>query len=91
MLALYAVGQGSIPGRVIPKTLKMVNAISLLSIQHCGKEHGNETHSATRWLVQTVAFTVLAYLCGPKANETEMGVALFTKNGEGRNFEFDFH
>ena len=32
----------------------------------------------------TVAFTVLARLCGPKANETEMGVALFTKNGEGR-------
>ena len=37
----------------------------------------------------TVAFTVLAQLCGPKANETEMGAALFTKNGEGRNFDFD--
>ena len=35
----------------------------------------------------TVAFTVLAQLCDPKANETEMGAALFTKNGEGRNFE----
>ena len=23
-------------------------------------------------------------------NETEMGAALFTKNGEGRNFDFDF-
>ena len=33
----------------------------------------------------TVAFTVLAKLCGPKANETEeMGNALFTDNGEGR-------
>ena len=38
----------------------------------------------------TVAFTVLAQLCGLKVNETEMGAALFTNNGEGRNFEFDF-
>ena len=30
-----------------------------------------------------VAFTVLAQLCGPKANDTEMGVALLMKNGEG--------
>ena len=29
--------------------------------------------------LQTVAFTVLAQLCGPKANETEMGATLFTK------------
>ena len=36
----------------------------------------------------TVAFTVLAQLCGLKANETAMGTALFTKNGEGRNFDF---
>ena len=36
----------------------------------------------------TVAFTLLAWLGGQKANETEMGAALFTKNGEGRNFEF---
>ena len=50
MVALYGVGRGSIPGRVIPKTRKnMVHAISMLSIQHFGKEHGNETHSATRW------------------------------------------
>ena len=32
----------------------------------------------------TVAFTVLAQLCGPKANETEMGGAVFTRNGEAR-------
>ena len=38
----------------------------------------------------TVAFPVLAQLRGPKANETEMGAVLFTKNGEGRNLEFDF-
>ena len=35
---------------------------------------------------QTVAFNVHAQQCGLKANETEMGAALFTKNGEGRNF-----
>ena len=27
----------------------------------------------------TVAFTLPAQLCGPKANETEIGAALFTK------------
>ena len=33
----------------------------------------------------TVLFTVLALLCGPNANEME--ATLFTKNGEGRNFD----
>ena len=32
----------------------------------------------------TVAFAVLAQLCGPHADETEVGVALFTKNCKGR-------
>ena len=36
----------------------------------------------------TVAFTMLAQLFGPKANETEMGAAIFTKNGEGRTLTF---
>ena len=36
----------------------------------------------------TVAFPLLAQLCGPKVNEKEVGAALFTKNGEGRNFDF---
>ena len=36
----------------------------------------------------TIAFTVLPQLCGPKATEAEMGATLFTKNGEGRNFDF---
>ena len=49
MLALCAVGRGSMPSRVISKTWKMVHAIFLLSIQYFGKEHGSETHSATRW------------------------------------------
>ena len=30
------------------------------------------------------AFTVLVQLCSPRANETEMSAALFTKNGEKR-------
>ena len=38
-----------------------------------------EADSATRWAAPTVAFTVLAQLCGSKANETEMGATLFTK------------
>ena len=36
------------------------------------------------------AFTVLAKVCSPKANETEVGVALLTENGEGRNFDLEF-
>ena len=43
---LYAVGWDSIPCRVI---LKTAHAISLLSIQHFGKEHGGGTYRATRW------------------------------------------
>ena len=35
----------------------------------------------------TVVFTEPAQLRDPKANETQMGAALFTKNGEGRNFD----
>ena len=38
----------------------------------------------------TLAFTVLALLCGPKTNGMGMGAVLFTKNGEGRNSDFDF-
>ena len=33
-------------------------------------------------------FTLFAQLFGPKANKME--AALFIKNGEGRNFDFDF-
>ena len=63
----------------------MVHAISLLGIQRFGKEHGSETHSATRWPA-TVAFTVLAQLCDPKANGRDLGAVLFT-NGKRRNFD----
>ena len=31
-----------------------------------------------------VAFTMLAKLCVLKANESEMGAALFARNGKGR-------
>ena len=37
---------------------------------------------------QTVPFTVLAHLCGSKANVTEMGTGPFTKNGEGRTLTY---
>ena len=52
-----------------------------MGVKHTVQQDGQST---------TVAFTVLAQLCGPKDNETEIGAALFTKNGEGRNFDFDF-
>ena len=39
---------------------------------------------------ETVALTVLVKLCCPKANETEMDATLFTKDCEGRNFDFFF-
>ena len=56
----------------------------MLSIQHSGKEHVSETHTVLRdGQPPTVAFTVLAQVCGPKAIETEMGAVLFTKNGKG--------
>ena len=38
----------------------------------------------------TVAFTVLAQLCGSKANETEMNAGLFTKGREGRTLTLTF-
>ena len=44
---------------------------------------------AARWLAPNCS-TVLAQLCGPKANATEMVAALFTKNVEGSKFDFDF-
>ena len=33
---------------------------------------------------------MLAQLCGPKDNESEMGAAIFTKNDDGRNFDFSY-
>ena len=39
----------------------------------------------------TVAFTVRAQLCDPMGNETEMGAALFTKDGDGRSCELPWY
>ena len=67
MLALYVVVQGSVPSRFVPNSCcRMVVVISPLSFQHYGKP-------------SSVAFIVLAQLCGPRANETEMGVVLFNQ------------
>ena len=67
----------------------MVHAISLLRIQHFGKEHGVKHRALPDGQPPTVACTVLAQLFGPKDNETEMGAALFSKNGAERNFDCD--
>ena len=39
----------------------------------------------------SVASTVLAQLFSPQANESEMGTALFTNKGEGRNLTATFY
>ena len=69
MLALCTVGL--ITGQFISNTSKMVHAISLLSIQHFGKRMGVKYTVLPHGQPPTVTFTVLAQLCGPKANETE--------------------
>ena len=69
----------------------MANAISCLAFSTLGKSMGVKRTLLPDGQPPTVAFTVLAQLCGPKANETEMGAALFTKNGERRNFDFDYY
>ena len=57
----------------------MVLAISLLSIQHFGKEHGSGTHSASRLSAPNCSIHCACRIWGPNANETEMGAALFIK------------
>ena len=61
-----------------------------LAFSFLGKSMGDQHTVLPDGQPPTVAFTVLAQLCDPKANETEMRAVLFTKNGEGRNFDFDF-
>ena len=77
MLALHEAGWGSIPGRLISKTRKVMHAISLLSIQQLGKEHGSETHVLPDGQPPTVAFIVFVQLRVAQANEKEMDAALF--------------
>ena len=75
MLAMYAVRQGLIPSRVIPKIWKNEWHILFpcLALRTLGKSMG-------------VKHTLLAQLCGQEADQTEMGATLFIKNGDGRNF-----
>ena len=42
-------------------------------------------------LAPTVAFNVLTQVCFLNENEAEMAAALFTKNGEERNFKLLAH
>ena len=37
---------------------------------------------------RSLAFTLLAQLCDPKANETEMCATLFTRKWRGKDFNF---
>ena len=68
----------------------MVHAISLLSSHFLVKRAGVKHTVVPDGQPPTVAFTVLAQLCDPKANETDMGAILFTKNGDRRNFDLTF-
>ena len=58
-----------------------------LAFSTLGKSRGVKLTVLPGGLPLTVTFTVLAQLCGPKANEAEMGATLFTRSGEGRDFD----
>ena len=63
-----------------------------LTFSSLGKSTGVKHRVLPVGQALTVAFIVLAQLCGLQAIETEMDVATFIKNGEGRtlNLSFDF-
>ena len=88
MLACYAVDWGSIPGRVIPDLRKSTCCFAALTFSTLGKSMGVNQIALPDGQPSTVAFNVLTQLCDPKANETKMATALFTKNGEGWNFDY---
>ena len=54
------------------------------SIKSLLLEHGSKYHSATRWLASNCSIHCACIAVWPKANETELGAALITKNGYGR-------
>lgn len=56
------------------------------SIQHIGKEYESKHTVLRDGQPQSVAFTILAQLCGPKAHEREMNATLIDKNGEDFRF-----
>ena len=62
----------------------------LFSIQHFGKSTGVKHTVLLDGQPPTVAFTVLTQMCGPKANETEIGTSIFIKNGDGRTLTLNF-
>ena len=48
VLALYTISQGSIPGYIFPRTMKMADAVSPLSSKDFGSKCENQTRSAAR-------------------------------------------
>ena len=62
MLALYAVGLGSIPGRVIPRFEKWCMLFPCLAFSTLGKSMGVKHTVLPDGQPPTVAFTVLAQL-----------------------------
>ena len=86
-LALYAVGIDTQSTHT--KGLKGKLYMLFPCILHFRKSMGVKHAVLPDGQPPTVVFTVLAQLFGPKTNETEMGAILFTKNGEGRNCDFD--
>ena len=90
MLPWYAVGLGLIPGRVMAKFEKCCMLFPCLAFSNLGKRMRVKHTVLPDGQPQTVAFTVLVVQrCGPKADESEMGAALFNKNGYGRTFDFE--
>ena len=70
------------PSQNIPTTLIVLHAISLLGIQYIGKSVGVKHTMLPEGQIATVAFNVLAQPRAPETKETEIGAALFTKNGD---------
>ena len=63
-------------------TLARVVILHVIALTALGKSMGVKHTMLPDGQPPTVAFIVFAQLCGPTDNETEMGAALFTKNGE---------
>ena len=88
ILALYEVGQVHCPVKSYQRLEKWCMLFPCLAFSILEKSMWVKHTVLPDGQPPTVAFTVLAQLCVPKANETEIGAALFTKKGEGRNFNF---
>ena len=81
MLALYAVGPGLYPVESYQRIEKWCMLFPCLAFSTSGKSKGVTHTVLPDDQPPTLAFTVLAKLCDPKANETEMDAILFTKIG----------